>query len=136
MGPQEEAIREALAAGPTAGPWQIRMGRDKWGLTGYQVFTHTHAAVCVAAEDYYALGKYPAADEDGYYQPDKRIDCLPHRVASARYIAAANPQAVMELLDDLDRAREEAAEWEERARALGWQDPPSGTHAVCGGAVA
>jgi len=112
------------------------MARDKWGGTGYQVLTHTHAAVCVAAEDYYAHGEYPAADEDGYYEPDERIDCLPYRVATARYIAATNPQAILAVLDDLDLAREEASQWEERARALGWQDPPSGAQAIRGGAVA
>jgi len=61
-------------------------------------------------------------DVGGYYQPDDRIDCFPHRVATARYIAAANPRAVQAILDDLDHCREGADRWEKRARSLGWSD--------------
>lgn len=119
----EEALRTALAEGPTPGPWQIRMSRDKFGCTGCQVFVHTHAATCVAAEDYYPAAKYfPNTNEDGTYQPDERTDCDWHRVATARYIAAENPLAKQAILDDLNQAREESEQWERRARSLGWSD--------------
>jgi hypothetical protein len=119
----EKALRMRLVEGPQEGPWQIRMGRDKFGSTGYQVCAHTHAAMCIAAEDYYPSPKYfPDMDEDGFYQPDERIDCFGHRVATARYIAAANPLAMQAILDDLEHARREADRWEKRARSLGWSD--------------
>ena len=122
MTPEEETLRQAITGRPTEGPWQIRMTHDKQGCTSYQVLVHTHAAICVAAEDYYAPDAFPNTDEDGYYQPDDRIDCSPHRVATARYIAAANPRAVQAILDDLDHCREGADRWEKRARSLGWSD--------------
>lgn len=118
----EKALRTALAEGLNDGPWQVRMTRDKQGCTSYQVVVHTHAGICVAAEDYYAPGKFPRTDEDGYYQPDNSIDCAPHRVATARYIAAANPLAIQAILDDLDHSRKEVDRWEKRARSLGWSD--------------
>ncbi len=120
MTPEEQELRYAIAGRPTEGPWQVRIGHDNHGLTGYQVLTHTHAAVCVAAQDYYAEGHLPDTDEDGYHMPNKTIDCFPHRVATARYIAAANPQTIKSLIDDLDRTRAEAAAWENCARSLGW----------------
>ena len=120
MTPEEQELRYAIAGRPTEGPWQVRIGHDNHGLTGYQVLTHTHAAVCVAAQDYYAEGHLPNTDEDGYHIPDETIDCFPHRVATARYIAAANPQTIKSLIDDLDRTRAEAAAWENCARSLGW----------------
>ena len=120
MTPEEQELRYAIAGRPTEGPWQVRIGHDNHGLTGYQVLTHTHAAVCVAAQDYYAEGHLPDTDEDGYHMPDEAIDCFPHRVATARYIAAANPQTIKSLIDDLDRTRAEAAAWENCARSLGW----------------
>jgi hypothetical protein len=122
----EQALRTALAAGPKEGPWQVRMGRDRLGCTGYQIRVHTHAAICVTAEDYYLPGNFPETDEDGYYQPDDRIDCYPHRVATARLIAAANPLAMRAILGDLDQARKDADRWEKRARSLGWSDEAKG----------
>ena len=70
MTPEEQELRYAIAGRPTEGPWQVRIGHDNHGLTGYQVLTHTHAAVCVAAQDYYAEGHLPDTDEDGYHMPD------------------------------------------------------------------
>jgi len=122
----EQALRNAIAEKPIRGPWQVRMGRDKLGCTEYRILTHSHATICVAAEDYYAPGQFPETDDDGYYQPDSRIDCLPHRVATCRFIAAANPLAMQAILDALDRARDQAARWEKRARSLGWTDQPAG----------
>lgn len=119
MTPEEEALRLAIAGRPTDGPWQIRMTHDKKGCTAYAVLMHSHAAICVAAEDYYAPGHFPGTDEDGYYQPDDRIDCLPDKVATARFIAAANPLALKAILDELDRTRSEALKWEKLATALG-----------------
>jgi hypothetical protein len=116
----EQAIRNAIADEPIQGPWQVWMGRDKHGCTGYRILTHSHAAICVAAEDYYAPGHFPETDDDGYYQPDARMDCFAHRVATARYIAATNPQAIEALVRELDVAREHAKTWEQRAKTLGW----------------
>ncbi len=122
MTEQEKAVRAALADRPTEGPWQVRLGSDRLGGAAYHILLHTHAAICVAAKDYYLPGYFPDADEDGYYQPDDRLDCLPHGVATARYIAAANPAAMQAILDELDYAREDADRWEKRARSLGWSD--------------
>ena len=118
MTPEEDALRQAIASNPTEGPWQVRITRDKQDGTSYQVLGHTHAAICVAAEDYYEPGKFPNTDDDGYCQPDDRIDCFPHRVATARYISAASPSAMKAILDDLDRTRAEAVLWEKLVRKL------------------
>lgn len=118
MTPEEEALRQAIAERPTEGPWQIRMTHDKQGCTAYKVLMHTHAAICVAAEDYYAPGHFPDTDGDGYYQPDDRIDCFSDNIATARFIAAANPLAVKAILDELDRTRAEAERWETLATTL------------------
>jgi hypothetical protein len=126
MTQHEQQIREALDGKPLMGPWQVRMCHNNWGETGFRVLTHCRPSICVAAEDYYAPGCFPETDEDGYYQPDKRIDCLPHNVANVRYIAATNPEAMQAILDELDRVRDHAARWEQRARSLGWTDEPNG----------
>jgi hypothetical protein len=126
MTEHEQALRTAIADKPIEGPWQVRMVRDKLGCTGYRILTHSHAAICVAAEDYYAPEDFPETDDDGYYQPDTRIDSFPHRIATGRFIAAANPVAMQAILDELDRARGQATRWEQRARSLGWPDEPNG----------
>lgn len=101
------------------------MDRDKFGSAGYQVCAHTHAAMCIAAEDSYPAPEYfPDTDEDGFYQPDERIDCFGHRVATARYIAAGNPLAMQAILDGRDHALEEADRRGKRARSLARSDEP------------
>lgn len=105
MNTVEALIRAALDEGPTEGPWQVLMKRDELGSTCYSVTFHTHASIVIDPAGYYEEGYKLAVDEDGYFQPDESADCSPHRIATAKYIAASNPSAMRVLLGEIDRLR-------------------------------
>ena len=86
-----QELREALAAGPTKGPWQAT--DNNWEISSIDA-SDTTVARCEI---------YGGVDEDTQEQYE-RIKCI-----DARYIAAANPQTIRDLLSDLDAAHEEIA---------------------------
>ena len=95
------------------GPWKVTMIRDEYGSTSYEILTHTHTLVAVHPPGYYDEGDYPDTDPDGYYLPDDRIDCMPHRVGTAHLIAAA-PELLIAL-----QSINEHGEW----NGKGWSIP-------------
>ena len=94
------ALRAALAAGPTGGPWS---------------FTNTHRngiATVTCCEDI-TIG--PDHGEPGMACYDNHA---PAQIDAA-YIAAADPVTIAALLAELDEARREVAAWRERAAMKG-----------------
>ena len=104
----EELKRLAEAANKAYGglPWQITMARHD-GVTHYHVRGHCEPAIAVVPHEYWEDNYEPPVDDYGYIQPDERMDCDPVRVDIARHIAAANPAAILELIAQLRKAREE-----------------------------
>jgi hypothetical protein len=102
----EELKRLAESAKKAHGglPWQITMARHD-GVTHYHVRGHCEPAIAVVPHEYWEDNYEPPVDDYGYIQPDERMDCDPVRVDIARYIAAANPAAVLELIAEVDRQR-------------------------------
>jgi hypothetical protein len=78
-------------------PWQITMVRHD-GVTHYHIRGHCEPAIAVVKHEYWEDNYEPPVDDYGYIQPDERMDCDPVRVDIARYIAAANPAAILELI--------------------------------------
>ena len=115
----EELKRLAEAANKAYGglPWQITMARHG-GVTHYHVRGHCEPAIAVVPHEYWEDDYEPPVDDYGYFQPDERMDCDPVRVDIARYIAAANPAAILELIQQRDEllaalkyARELVDDW-------------------------
>jgi hypothetical protein len=77
------ALREAIAAGPTLGPW-----------------TSMHA--CIGEQCVARLNNHDVV-------PPKSVD-LAHESIDARYIAAASPDRIERILAELERLRSELAE--------------------------
>jgi hypothetical protein len=104
----EELKRLAEAANKAYGglPWQITMARHD-GVTHYHVRGHCEPAIAVVPHEYWEDNYEPPVDDYGYIQPDERMDCDPVRVDIARHIAAASPAAILELIAQLRKAREE-----------------------------
>lgn len=84
----ERAIREALDAGPTPGPW--RVFNHSWSDTSILAADFDHA-VCLLDINY-ATEESQDADEAVM-------------AANARLIAACNPEAMRTLLAEIDRLR-------------------------------
>lgn len=104
----EELKRLAEAANKAYGglPWQVTMARHD-GVTHYHVRGHCEPAIAVVPHEYWEDNYEPPVDDYGYIQPDERMDCDPVRVDIARHIAAASPAAILELIAQLRKAREE-----------------------------
>jgi len=104
----EELKRLAESAKKAHGglPWQITMARHD-GVTHYHVRGHCEPAIAVVPHEYWEDNYEPPVDDYGYIQPDERMDCDPVRVDIARHIAAASPAAILELIAQLRKAREE-----------------------------
>ncbi len=85
-----QALRDALEAGPTPGPW-VRQSRDDGKTDPWWIDTHAYAE---GPEPVWAPPQYGVGDED------------------AAYIAAADPSTIRELLAERDAlaAVAEAAE--------------------------
>jgi hypothetical protein len=101
-------------------PWQVTMQRDKDGCTSYFISQHTHTSIAVIPDGYWPEGYEPPTDDDGYAQPDEHIDCMEHRVNTARLIAAA-PDLLAACEALVSRARqphEGAFDWFERLAAM------------------
>lgn len=94
MTPAEQAIREALAAGPTPGPWSsfYKSKYDEW-----------HVSIPVADSSM----KWALFD-DGIRTERPEAD--------ARYIAAVNPAAISSLLAEMDAMRKELSDTKELLR--------------------
>jgi hypothetical protein len=99
----EQAIRDALAAGPTPGPWIAEIN---------SIGTHVFSA---AAADVYPrniadliIPFWAATDPDDQHGVRTRVQ------ADTRYIAACNPESMRALLAELDRLRS-------ASRQEGWQ---------------
>jgi len=93
----EKEIREALAAGPTPGPWSVKTVPTSCGIChkvgpfpGKQPDSLPRHA-CLYAD--YPIQGNPADDE---------------LEANARFIAACHPAAIRELLDEIERLRADA----------------------------
>jgi hypothetical protein len=102
----EELKRLAEAANKAHGglPWQVTMTRTDGG-TCYSIRGHSEPGIAVDRSDYWEDDHHPPVDHFGYIQPDYYMDCSPARVDIARHIAAANPAAVLELIDYIDYLR-------------------------------
>ena len=100
----EELKRLAEAANKAYGglPWQVTMARSEHGVTHYRVRGHCEAAIAVDKDQYWEEGYVPPIDFYGYIQPDERMDCDQARVDIARHVAAANPAAILELIQQRD----------------------------------
>lgn len=106
MASVDDVAGEGKARAWTAAPWFVGMRRFR-GCTHYEILTHVEPVVRVEHPGREEDGTYwppehePQADEDGYCMPDARMDCDPHRVATARLIALAPElaEAVLEVAD-------------------------------------
>ena len=99
------AALDTLAKEATKGfaglPWQITMGRNADGATGYYVRGHCEVGIAVVRDQYWEDDYNPPRDDYGYFQPDENMDCDPVRVEIAKFIAAANPSVIRELIAEL-----------------------------------
>ena len=116
---REELKQKALAANKAYGglPWQVTMARHD-GVTHYHIRGHCEPAIAVVKDEYWEDDYEPPVDDYGYNQPDERMDCDPVRVDIARHIAAANPDTILELIQQRDEllaalkdAREMVSDW-------------------------
>jgi hypothetical protein len=98
----EQAIRDALAAGPTPGPWLQAHRRDHDGWFNTEVFDAFGEAIA-------RLTWYPKQMGNGV--------TATYRETNARLIAACNPETMRALLAELDRLRS-------ASRQEGWQLVP------------
>lgn len=104
----EELKRLAEAANKAHGglPWQVTMARHD-SVTHYHIRGHCEPAIAVVKDEYWEDDYEPPVDDYGYIQPDERMDCDQARVDIARHVAAANPAAVLELIEEIERLRDE-----------------------------
>jgi hypothetical protein len=98
--------------------WQVTMVRNEHGVTHYHIRSHSEPGIAVIKDQYWEDDHIPPVDHYGYIQPDDRMDCDVFRVDTARLIAAANPAAILaliqqrdELLAALKDARELVDDW-------------------------
>lgn len=104
-----QALRDALAAGPTRGPWHFGPGFGDWQIgsdhsvggkackTGRQLVAHCPRSSKRATPAYAAMFE-----------------------ATGRFIAAASPDRIARLLDALQQAQRERDEARQDARLLDW----------------
>ena len=105
---EHEAIRKALAAGPTPGPWNhvtFMSGTQNVEFPGARGVTFIDE---VRDADVRAIcsdnDTKPFPWMDIHHRPEDRgDDSDPQRTKNARFIAACNPEAIAALLADRDR---------------------------------
>ncbi len=108
---RHQALREALAAGPTGGKWEYRYGFGCWSVSS----DHSVSGPCPSGRQ--AIAAIPRESRKGAAAYAHMFE------ANARYIAAANPEAIRALLADLDAARAECERLrgDLEADAVRWQ---------------
>jgi hypothetical protein len=104
MTPAETAIRTALEAGPTPGPWSA--WHNNWEVSTIYAPTGPVASCLIDSE----------ADES----TQDKFELM--KEANAKLIAACNPAALAELLAELDRLRAERKPLTSGDRLWLWQD--------------
>ena len=111
-------LAEAVLKAYSGFSWQVTMVRDEHGVTHYHIRSHSEPGIAVIKDQYWEDDHIPPVDHYGYTQPDDRMDCDVFRVDTARLIAAANPAAILaliqqrdELLAALKDARELVDDW-------------------------
>lgn len=111
-------LAEAVLKAYSGLSWQVTMVRNEHGVTHYHIRSHSEPGIAVIKDQYWEDDYIPSVDHYGYIQPDDRMDCDVFRVDTARLIAAANPAAILaliqqrdELLAALKDARELVDDW-------------------------
>ncbi len=111
-------LAEAVLKAYSGLSWQVTMVRNEHGVTHYHIRSHSEPGIAVIKDQYWEDDHIPPVDHYGYIQPDDHIDCDVFRVNIARLIAAANPAAILaliqqrdELLAALKDARELVDDW-------------------------
>ena len=111
-------LAEAVLKAYSGLSWQVTMVRNEHGVTHYHIRSHSEPGIAVIKDQYWEDDHIPPVDHYGYIQPDDRMDCDVFRVDTARLIAAANPAAILaliqqrdELLAALKDARELVDDW-------------------------
>ena len=99
-----KALREAIAAGPTPGPWEQRTFFDHDGPPSCD-----DIQVCASTPN----GRYSSAllTMDWCGKPREFEFERESAQSTAAYIAAASPDRIARLLDALDEARRDAERW-------------------------
>ena len=95
-------LAEAVLKAYSGLSWQVTMVRNEYGVTHYHIRSHSEPGIAVIKDQYWEDDHIPPADHYGYIQPDDHIDCDVFRVNIARLIAAANPSAILELIQQRD----------------------------------
>ena len=95
-------LAEAVLKAYSGLSWQVTMVRNEYGVTHYHIRSHSEPGIAVIKDQYWEDDHIPPVDHYGYIQPDDHIDCDVFRVNIARLIAAANPAAILELIQQRD----------------------------------
>lgn len=121
-----EAIRKALAAGPTPGPWYVDTEENEGeygdggpdsrsGFQSFALFNEAGSTICDTLNSDAAEVEEDYSEEGG-----SAWDAVGKR--NMEFIAACDPATIASLLADADRARELEAD----ARRLDWLESHGG----------
>ena len=110
-------LAEAVLKAYSGLSWQVTMVRNEHGVTHYHIRSHSEPGIAVIKDQYWEDDHIPPVDHYGYIQPDDRMDCDVFRVDIARLIAAANPAAILALIQQRD---ELLAALEQERKRLDW----------------
>ena len=100
-------LAEAVLKAYSGLSWQVTMVRNEHGVTHYHIRSHSEPGIAVIKDQYWEDDHIPSVDHYGYIQPDDRMDCDVFRVDIARLIAAANPAAILALIEQREAAHSE-----------------------------
>jgi len=120
----EKRIRDALAAGPTPGPWRhatYMSGTQNVEFPGARGVTFADQVLDVDAREVCSdWDAKPFPWMDVAHRPeDKGNESAPQRTRNAAYIAACHPAAIRELLAEMDRLRGLLCKCDMRTRLVG-----------------